>query len=176
MNAKRKIVLFIASSLDGFIAREDGSIDWLEGIEGEGDNGYATFYETIDTVIMGNKTYQHTKILAEEFPYKGKKCYVFSRKKEQNNDEHVQFVSEEIPSFFQRLIKQEGSRIWIVGGAELLDTIMKENLVDEFIVSVIPIILGKGIPLFKANHPEVQLKLIEMQQFGQIAQLHYKKL
>ncbi|MFD9625867.1 dihydrofolate reductase family protein [Peribacillus muralis] len=175
MNSNRKTVLYIASSLDGFIAREDGSLDWLYATEGEGDNGYGTFYETIDTVIMGNKTYQHTKVLADEFPYKDKKCYVFSRQNEGKNDGNVQYINEDIASFIQVLKKQGGSKIWIVGGSELLDVFMKEKLVDEFIVAIIPIILGKGIPLYKADNPEVRLKLTEIQQFGQVAQLHYEK-
>lgn len=170
----RNTVLYIAASLDGFIAREDGSIDWLEVAEGDGDNGYRAFYETIDTIIMGNKTYQHTKILTDDFPYKGKQCFVFSRQKE-IQDENVHFINEEIPSFLQKLKEQDGSKIWIVGGAVLLDAFMKADLVDEFIISIIPINLGKGIPLFKTNNPEVQLKLTHIQQYGQIAQLHYKK-
>jgi dihydrofolate reductase len=174
MNKNRNTILYIAASLDGYIAREDGSIDWLESAEGEGDNGYSNFYSTIDTVNMGNKTYQHTKILADEFPYKGKTCYVFSRQK-QPNDENVQFINEDLSEFIKKVKEQPGSNIWIVGGAELLDQFMKENLVDEFIVAIIPTILGKGIPLFKAGNPESKLTLTDMQKSGQIALLHYKK-
>nr|WP_263326845.1 dihydrofolate reductase family protein [Neobacillus sp. Marseille-Q6967] len=175
MTSKRKIVLYIAASLDGFIAREDGSIDWLEAAEGEGDNGYSAFYDTVDTIIMGNKTYQHTKVLADEFPYRGKKCYVFSRQN-QTDDDHVQFINEDIPSFIHKLKEQDGLKIWIVGGADLLDAFLKEKLVDEFVVAIIPAILGNGIPLFKENNPELKLKLTKMKQYGQIAILNYKKI
>lgn len=176
MRANRNVVLYIASSLDGFIARKDGSVDWLYTVEGEGDHGYSAFYETIDTIVMGNKTYQHIKMLAEEFPYKGKHCYVFSRQTGHNADKNVQFINEGIPSFVQKLKARKGSNIWFVGGADLLDAFLKEKLVDEFVIAVIPVLLGKGIALFKANNPEIQLKLTEINQFGQIAQLHYVKL
>jgi len=170
MKNNRNIVLFIATSLDGYIARGDGTVDWLEAVEGEGDNGYSTFYETIDTLIMGNKTYEQLKTLVDEFPYKDKICYVLSRK-EQHHDENVQFIND-VSAFLEQV---KGSNIWLVGGAVLLDEFMKEDLVDEFIISVIPILLGKGIPLFKNGNPEVELELVHMRQFGQIAQLHYKK-
>lgn len=174
--AKRNVVLFIAATLDGFIAREDGSLDWLFAAEGQGDNGFKDFYKTIDTVIMGNKTYQQLKDLTDEFPHKDKKCYVFSRLSKENSDENVQFINEEITSFIQKLKGQDGAKIWIVGGSELLDGFMKDKLVDEFIVSIIPTILGKGIPLFKADNSEIRLRLKKIEHFGQIAQLHYEKL
>lgn len=75
----RKTILYIAASVDGFIAREDGSIDWLDDFEGEGDNGYGDFYQTIDTVILGRSTYEHIKVLTADFPYKDKTCYVLTK-------------------------------------------------------------------------------------------------
>jgi len=171
---KRPVVLYIAISLDGYIAREDGSIDWLYEIEGEGDNGYEEFYQTVDTVLMGKTTYDHTFELAEQFPYPNKKCYVFSRS-EQAPSPHVTFIQRDVPRFIEELKAQEGSKIWIVGGAEILDVLMKEQLVDEFIITVSPVLLGKGIPLFKENNPETALILQGTKRFGQFVQLHYLK-
>ncbi|WP_088835408.1 dihydrofolate reductase family protein, partial [Paenibacillus tyrfis] len=153
---KRPLVLYIATSLDGYIARENGEIDWLDEAEGEGDSGYSEFYETIDTVLMGNKTYEHTFELADQFPYPDKKCYVFSRSERQPNP-HVTYITGDIPEFIEKLKEQDGSKIWIVGGAEILDVLLKSNLVDEFIITMMPTILGKGIPLFKKDNPELKL-------------------
>ncbi|MFF2483502.1 dihydrofolate reductase family protein [Paenibacillus sp. NPDC058071] len=169
---KRPVALYIAVSLDGYIARENGEIDWLYEAEGEGDNGYSEFYETIDTVLMGNKTYEHTFELADQFPYPDKRCYVFSRS-EQEPTSHVTFVTGDVPEFIEELKEQDGSKIWIVGGAEILDIFLKNNLVDEFIITVIPTILGKGIPLFKKDNPELKLFLAETKRYGQMVQLHY---
>lgn len=169
---KCPVVLYIAATLDGYIARENGEIDWLYEVEGEGDNGYNEFYQTIDTVLMGNKTYEHTFELADQFPYPDKKCYVFSRSKREPSP-HVTFVTEDVPGFIEKLKEQEGSKIWIVGGAEILDNLLKRELVDEFIITIIPTILGKGIPLFKEDNPELKLFLTETKRCGQMVQLHY---
>ncbi|MBU7314118.1 dihydrofolate reductase family protein [Paenibacillus oleatilyticus] len=169
---RRPVVLYIAATLDGYIARENGEIDWLYEVEGEGDNGYSEFYQTIDTVLMGNKTYEHTFELADQFPYSDKKCYVFSRS-EKELSPYVTFVTEDVPGFVEKLKEQEGSKIWIVGGAEILDVLLKRKLVDEFIIAFTPTILGKGKPLFKGDNPELKLSLTETKRFGQIVQHHY---
>lgn len=169
---KRPLVLYIATSLDGYIARENGEIDWLYEAEGEGDNGYSEFYESIETVLMGNTTYEHTLELADQFPYLGKKCYVFSRSERQPNP-HVTYITGDIPEFIKNLKEQEGSKIWIVGGAEILDVLLKSNLVDEFIITTVPTILGKGIPLFKKDNPELKLSLVGTKRYGQMVELHY---
>ncbi|MFC3746592.1 dihydrofolate reductase family protein [Paenibacillus sp. GCM10012306] len=168
----RPVVLYIAASLDGYIAKEDGGVDWLNDVEGEGDNGYSEFYQTIDTVLIGKKTYDQTFELADEFPYPDKQCYVFSRS-EQPPSPHVTFVHEDVAGFVHKLKEQDGAKIWIVGGADILDVLMKEKLVDEFIVTITPIVLGNGIPLFKGDNPEIKLTLKEAKPSGQFVELHY---
>ncbi|KRF56646.1 diacylglycerol kinase [Bacillus sp. Soil531] len=170
---KKKIVVYIAASLDGYIARENGEIDWLESIEGEGDNGYEEFYQTCDAVVMGKATYDHVLKLTPEFPYPDKKCYVFSRSVQEKN-QHVEFVNESVASFLNSL-NQDNKKIWLVGGSDILDDFLKAKRVDEFIISVIPVLLGAGIPLFKRGIPEMNLKLTDIKQYGQIAQLYYEK-
>lgn len=133
--------------------------------------GYGDFYKNSDTVIMGNKTYQQIHTLAGEFPNQDKACYVFSRSAK-GKEEHVEFVIGDVGDFIGKL--KGGSRIWLVGGAELVSDFMKKSLVDEVILSIIPIILGNGIRLFQAGSPEIQMKLTKMQQYRQIAQLHYR--
>ncbi|MGR9543800.1 dihydrofolate reductase family protein [Priestia megaterium] len=170
---KKKIVVYIAASLDGYIARENGEIDWLESIEGEGDNGYEAFYQTCDAVVMGKATYDHVVKLTPEFPYLGKKCYVFSRSA-QGKDQYVEFINESVALFLNNL-SQETKKIWLVGGADILADFLTAKRVDEFIISVIPVLLGAGIPLFKRGIPEMNLKLTDIKQYGQIAQLYYEK-
>ncbi|MDF2904194.1 MAG: dihydrofolate reductase family protein [Bacillus sp. (in: firmicutes)] len=172
MDTKRKVVLFIAASLDGYIARENGSLDWLDAIEGQGDNGFTEFYQTIDTMIMGKATYDHLMTLVDEFPHSDKTCFVFSRS-EKRKDQYVEFINEAVIDFTKNLKKQDGSNIWLVGGGDLLDTFIKEKLVDEIILTLSPIVLGSGIPLFKQNNPELKLVLKEQKQYGQFVQLHY---
>lgn len=170
---KKKIIVYIAASLDGYIARENGEIDWLASVEGEGDNGYEAFYQTCDAVVMGKATYDHVLKLTSEFPYSDKKCYVFSCSA-QGENQHVEFVNESVASFLNSL-NQDNKKIWLVGGSDILADFLTAKRVDEFIISVIPVLLGGGIPLFKQGIPEMNLKLTHMKQYGQIAQLYYEK-
>ncbi|MCT1578920.1 dihydrofolate reductase family protein [Oceanobacillus kimchii] len=175
MGEKRKVKLFIATSLDGYIATKNESIQWLDDIEGEGDNGYLRFYEEIDTVIMGNKTYQWLESQnLSEFPYQSKDCYVFSRK-ESGSNENVIFVNDDVERFIQMLQNKEGRDIWIVGGGELLSSFIEKDLIDEYIITVAPIILGEGIPLFKEASSVINLSLIGTQKFNQFIELHYER-
>lgn len=170
---ERKTVLYIAVSLDGMIAKEDGSIDWLDEFEGEGDNGYSDFYQTVDTVILGRSTYEHVKVLTPVFPYQDKTCYVFTGSPDSYQDEHVTFINEGARAFTACLKQEKGSNIWIAGGAELVNDFMKEDAIDEFIITVIPVVLGSGIPLFHELTNETKLRLKGTKQFGQAVQLHY---
>jgi len=118
MNVQRHVVLFIASSLDGYIATNDESMDWLNSVEGEGDNGFSEFYETVDTVLLGKRTYDWIKRLdLEEFPYKDKNCYVFTRSSLEDTDD-VTFIRTDIGGFIDELKKQNGKNIWLVGGGD----------------------------------------------------------
>jgi len=121
---QRKIILYIASSLDGFIATEDHNLEWLFAVEGENDNGYSKFYETVDTVLLGRTTYdwiiEHEK---NKFPYIGKECYVFSRE-ERSNTEYVTFVQNNIIDFITDIKHRNGKNIWIVGGSILINILL----------------------------------------------------
>lgn len=174
MTIQRKIMLFIATSLDGYIATEDDSLDWLFKVEGEGDNGYSEFYNTVDTVIMGRRTYDWLlEQELESFPYEGKVCYVFSRTIGQDN-EHVQFFSGDIVNFTNQLKNKEGKNIWVMGGGDLVHSFIKEKLVDELIITVSPVLIGRGIPLFKETDFETELILKSINRFNQFAELHYE--
>lgn len=174
----RNVVFYIAASLDGYIARNDGAIDWLSGNGEDANigNGYEKFYSTIDTVVMGRTTYEQiiNELSPDFWGYEGKKYYVATMKKSQSN-EKVQFISEDITKFVKGLTNQDGKDIWLVGGGKLVDQFIKENLIDKYIISIIPTILGDGIPLFLSNNPEIKLKLIESKSIDGIVELTYIK-
>lgn len=174
MNNKRKVMLYIATSLDGYIATKSDTLDWLDKVEGEGDNGYSAFYEMVDTILMGKRTYDWImKNVTGDFPYKDKQSYVFSRSAHEENKD-VLFVQDEILDFINKLKKQDGKNIWLVGGGELLHSFIKEKIVDEFILTVAPILIGNGIPLFKEADLHLELSLKGVQQFNQFVELHYE--
>lgn len=172
---KRKVIVYIATSLDGYIATDNDSLDWLFRVEGEGDNGYSEFYDRIDTIVLGRRTYDWIMdVEKDNFPYKNKKCYVFSNSKYGSN-EYVKFVNEDTVSFINTLKNTEGRNIWIVGGGNLISHFLKENLVDELIITIAPTIIGTGIPLFAKQNLEMDLELQSVRRFNQFAELHYVK-
>jgi dihydrofolate reductase len=170
----RKIKLFIASSLDGYIAREDGSIDWLYT---DGDYGYTQFYNSVDTIIMGRRTYDKVLDFGVEYPYKDKKNYVFTQKssgRRREKDQNVQFIADVI-EFVKELIQSPGKDIWLVGGADIISIFLNAEMLDEIILSIHPILLGKGIPLFKNLQRQLNLKLVKSIPYENgLMQLHYK--
>lgn len=170
----RKIVCYIAASLDGYIATEDDSLDWLFKVEGEGDAGYAEFMETIDTVVMGRRTYDWVMEMEKgEYPYAGLKSYIFSHSVPAAVSEDIEFIHMEIPIFAEKLKNMPGKNIWVIGGSELLADFVEGGLIDEFIISIAPVIIGKGIPLFRKSDLMTEFKLKEVKRYGEFAQLHY---
>ncbi|MED1741366.1 dihydrofolate reductase family protein [Bacillus swezeyi] len=174
MSHQRKLTFYGAISVDGYIARENHSLDWLIGTEGEEDTGYSDFYESVDTILMGRKTYDQILILSpQEFPYQDKQCYVFSRTLT-GSTEYVNFINGDIADFSKSLKGKEGKRIWVVGGGEVLHPLLQEKLVDEFVIQIAPSIIGRGIPLFISGDLENKLKLVDVRRYQQFAELHYQ--
>ncbi|MFR1708710.1 MAG: dihydrofolate reductase family protein [Clostridium sp.] len=175
---ERKVVLYIAMSLDGYIARSNGAVDWLSGhgdVE-EVDNGYEDFYSTIDTIVMGKTTYEQVvnELSPEVWIYEGKKCYVFTNKEYEDN-EKVEFTSEDISEFVSYIKSGLGRDIWLVGGGKLIHEFVRKNLIDKYIITVIPTILGEGIPLFLKGSSEIKLKLVESKSIDGMVELTYIK-
>ncbi len=172
----RKVILYIAMSLDGYIARENDDIDWLSMVENPPeDYGYAAFVQNVDTVIMGRKTYDKVCSFGIEFPHKGRKCYVLSRTKT-GADENVEYYSGNLESLILDLKNTEGGNIFVDGGAETVNELLKLGMIDEFIVSIIPIFLGSGIRLFKDGRPEQKLKLRGSTEYAAgLVKLWYEK-
>jgi dihydrofolate reductase len=164
----RKVKLYIAISLNGKIAKSDGSVDWLESIRNpeKTDHGYSDFYKTIDTTIQGYNTYSQILGWGIDFPYADKKNYVFTRKQGIEKTEYVEFISENHIDFIKQLKKEDGKDIWIVGGGQLNTMFLNENLVDEIQVFVMPIVLTDGIELFESLPKETKLKLVETKPYS----------
>lgn len=155
----RKVILYIAMSLDGYIAAENDDIGFLSSVEVPGeDYGYSDFIRSVDTVIMGRKTYDKVLSFGIEFPHKGKKCYVLSRSKT-GEDENVTFFNGDLPALIEGLKFDKGGHIFCDGGAETVFELMRHKLVDRYVVSVIPYFVGKGVRLFREGIPSGQLHL-----------------
>ncbi len=158
----RKIILFIASSLDGYIARQSGEVDWLFT---DKDYGYTEFFAQIDTVVMGSKTYEQLLSFGE-YPYQGKKGFVFSKTIENETDENVTFVRSKWQEFINTLRQANGGDIWLVGGAQIIYYFLQHGFIDELILSIHPIILGDGIPLIvKDPNLEIALELKQVKTY-----------
>src|SRR5215469_8778001 len=162
-NLMRKIIVYIATSADGYIARPDGDVSWLELPKSAGDHGMGAFFKTIDSVIMGRKTYDVVLKFGVE-SYEGKKNYVFSRKPRTTTK--VEFVNQDVRKFAERLRKGRNAKdIWLVGGAELIKAFLDAGQVDKFIIHVIPVFIGKGIPLISPSRRLDRLKLLSSRRY-----------
>jgi len=171
---KRKFIVYVAVSADGFIARPDGSVDWLDRPRPKGNYGMGAFYRSIDTCVLGRKTYDLSVSFGMAEGYTGKKNYVFSRTRSKTASPKVSIVSEDLPVFAERLRLEKGRDIWLVGGAELVAAFLDSGQVDEFIIHVIPKMIGEGIPLVAARHRDLGLKLLATKSFPDgVVKLHY---
>lgn len=173
---KRQVALFIAMSVDGYIAGENDNIDFLSVVERPGeDYGYADFNQAVDTVIWGRKTYDKVLTLNPEFQHKDKKVYVLSRSKTGTN-ENVTFYNGPIKDLIAELQKQPGKNLYCDGGGEVIFDLLKESLIDRMIISIIPHLVGKGVRLFKEGGPEQSLTLTRSISFPSgLVQLWYEK-
>lgn len=175
--AERKVVLYIATSLDGYIARPDGNLDFLSLVEEKGqDYGYEEFIQTVDTVIIGRKAYDKVLSMVSEFPHKDKETYVITRTPRPAVGS-TRFYTESLEKLVAGLKSKPGKTIFVDGGAEIVNLLLEHNLIDEYYISVIPILLGDGIPLFRSGRQKIKLKLIGTQQFEKgLVQVHYSRL
>lgn len=159
----RKLKLYIAASLDGKIATKDHSLDWLPDPTAE-DYGYRQFYDSLDTVIMGYKTYE-TSIGFGEWHYKDKKSYVFSRNGDKDIIAEASLVTDNPADFVKRLKAEQGKDIWIVGGGEIVRLLHDAGLIDEYIIAIVPILLGEGIELFPHISTRTALTLADQRVY-----------
>ncbi len=157
----RKIILGIAMSLDAYIARENGAVDWLrmEDLTEAAEEG-KEFFASIDTILFGRKTYE--KGLEMGGGFGGVMNYVFTRTQRESKSENIRFVSENVKEFIEDLKRQDGKNILLMGGGDLAKTFFEAGLIDKIILSIQPTILGKGIPLFLPHERQTELELIDV--------------
>jgi len=179
MKRPRKFIVHIAISADGFIARPDGDVSWLDRPEPKGHYGMATFMKGIDTILWGRKTYAkgiEMGMKAGGFSA-NVKCYVFSRKPQGRLLQGFEFVREPIKQFAERLRAMPGKNVWIMGGGEIIAAFLDEGQIDEFSFHVIPILIGEGIPFVKPQRRSISLKLLSTRKFSDgVVHLRYRVL
>ena len=176
--ALRQVVLYIAMSLDGYIADQKGSVNWLSGQDDniENEDTYSEFIKDVDTVLMGWKTYNQivTELSPDEWVYSGLDTYVFTHRSLEDKD-GIHFTDEQPEQLAERLKSEEGKNIWICGGAEIVNQLLRDDLIDRFHIAVIPVLLGSGTRLFSVNQGRKPLRLIATKQYNGICELLYEK-
>lgn len=174
MTTPRKIILYIACSIDGYIAKPNDNLDFLQIVEQAGeDYGYADFIKEIDTVIMGRKTYDWVMKQVPEFPHADKTSYIITRTQKPSVGK-THFYTGSIKALVQKLKSEKGKHIFVDGGAEVVNELLKDELIDEIYLSITPVLLGGGTRLFKDGLPEQKMTLISSKQFEKgLVQLHY---
>ncbi len=161
----RKVTFRVANSLDNYIARTDGTFDWILGGE-EANSAMTDFWKTIDAVVIGRKTYEPVLKSGKPFPtYPGVKNYVLSRTLKESSDKNVEIIHEDVVEFIRRLKTEEGKGIFVMGGGLLAKSLFEANLIDEVGVNIHPVLLGSGIPLFHEMSHQIDLELIECKRF-----------
>ncbi len=172
-----KTILYIAMSLDGYIADETGSVGWLEGDGSDPKNigSYSEFFENIGTIILGYGTYNQiiTELSKDIWPYEGKKSYVLTHKKLESRDDII-FTDQSLSSLIEKLKISEEKDIWICGGASIANQLIEKNLIDLYSIAIIPTILGNGIHLFNKQNSQHKLELIQSKNYNGIVEVMYK--
>ena len=159
----RKVILGLGISLDGYIARLDGSVDFLFMPK---DYSMGPFFKTVDTCILGRKTYDDGLKMGGSFDG-SMKTYVFSKTEPPGDRNNVTFTSDSPSAIVAEIRKKPGKHIWLMGGGILIRDFLKEDLVDELYIGVVPTLIGEGLPLFPAGFPQREFDLIENKTFSQ---------
>lgn len=173
---KRQLILYIAMSLDGYIAKDSDDLQFLSVVDAPGeDYGYTAFQQEVDTLIWGRKTYDKVLSFGIDFPHRDKKCYVLSRTKSGHNQD-VEFYNGPLKDLIQSLKQQKGKHIYCDGGGEIVSALLQDRLIDRMIISIIPHLVGHGVRLFHDHRPEQALRLKRSITFPSgLVQLWYEK-
>jgi dihydrofolate reductase len=170
-----EVVYYVATSLDGYIATPDGGVEWLEPFEsGPEDYGYSAFYDSVDAVLLGSRTYEQSLSFGE-WAYPGKPCWVFSGRLDSPAPQGVTVTGRSPFEVVAELSERGIGRAWLVGGGSLAASFRDAGLITELIVSIMPVILGGGVPLFWAAGPQTRLHLMDSTVYDDgVIQLVYR--
>jgi dihydrofolate reductase len=169
-----KVQLFIATSIDGYLATLDDDLQWLDSIEGDGDQGFQLFYDQISGIMMGRKTYEILCNLVGDYPHRDRKTFVFSNTVEINKEE-IQTISGDVNKCLDEVRSYISGNVWLVGGGELCRQFLNADLVDELILTIAPLNLGSGIPLWGEMIHPIHWRLEQVTQYHQFVQLKYMR-
>lgn len=169
-----QLIYYVAVSLDGFIAPPDGSVDWLTPYNAGGeDYGFGEFYKSVDALIEGSKTYEQT-LTFDTWPHPGKPCWVVTRRKLETQQPEVRFTSLAPAELFAHVASLGHRRVWLVGGSRLAASFRAAGLITEYVLSIIPVFLGAGRPLFTGPGPAEKLRLMQSKNYPSgLVQLRY---
>ena len=168
-------VMYSACSVDGFIARENGSIDWLSKWD-PAAAGYGEFFGTVDGIVMGAKTYDQI-LETGKWPYEHKPCLVLSNRPRKPFRDSVQFFTGRVEEAVELMREWKLKRVWLIGGASIYTQFHRKRLIDDYIIAIIPIILGAGIPLLQPCDLEVSLKLLSSKAHDTgVVVNHYRRI
>ena len=180
MTRPRKIICYIATSADGYIARPNGDVEWLNRRPRNIDYGVNVLYQSIDTILWGRKTYDW---LIRYYKKRGKTKglfdkkvanFVFSKKPPRRVAAGAEFVTEPLKKFVKRLRATPGKHVWMMGGGEIIASFLDAGEIDEFDIHVIPVFIGKGIPLVAPRHRDIPLRLLSTKRYPDgVVRLHY---
>ncbi len=175
MKTRRKVIVHIGTSADGYIARTDGDLEWLTSRPApKGFYGMDRFMKSIDTKLLGRKTFEMSRRLGARFDTG--RTLVFSRQPRPTDaPQAVEFVSGDIASCVARLRDEPGKDIWLMGGGDLIASFLDARVIDEFVISVAPVFIGDGIPLIARRHRHTLLDLLGVERFEDgLVQLRYR--
>ncbi|ATN03784.1 dihydrofolate reductase family protein [Staphylococcus capitis] len=168
----KEVCAYLAVLVDGFITDKDESVQFLEEVKGEGDNGYSDFYNSVDVVVMGGRTFRWLiDNGVEENPYQGKKVVVISSKVT-DIDWDIEFYNGDLHELFNRFNNNE--KIWIVGGGKLISTLINLKIITSLKLTIAPTILTQGVELFNSIDEKVKLHLRDVTKYNQFVELDYE--
>ena len=166
------VVLYVATSLDMYIADSDGGVDWLFHDQ---DYGYRKFFEGVDVVVMGRATYEQILEFGE-WPYGSRPAFVFTNRKLKTDLPFVKVVEGSVEKALPQILNSAKKTVWLVGGSDLAAQFLAHDLIDELVISVHPVVLGSGIPLFQGTSPPLELELTGVESYSSgLAQLRYRR-
>lgn len=175
----KKVILYIAVSLDGYIADSRGGVDWIKG-QGEAkelEDTFTPFFDTVDTVVMGRRTFDQivTELSPDQWPYTGATTYVLTHHEEDGCAAGIHFRNVNVCRLVEGLRQEDGKGIWICGGADIAQPLIENDMTDTYHLAIIPVILGEGVRLFGGMGPKIGLTMVGTKEYNGIVESIYKR-
>ncbi len=170
-----KVILYVAISMDGYVATEDDGLAWLNEIRGEGDNGFSQMYSRITTVVMGRRTFDILNQLVDVYPHNDRMNYIFTNQPNFPQSDMIRVAQGDVQQWLTDYRRTNTGDVWLVGGGQLVSQFLVADLIDELILTVAPLHIGKGIPLWQPTPFVRYWHLNQLIQSGQFVQMYYTR-